>query len=1067
MRSAKPSTREAPHVLVSTIHRQLPIGSRVTVFRRDGQQICGLLSEIGRDHITIEDDRRQVTVLIEAITGWEVTNDNGSRTESTQNQPSTTEIASVPHRDPDGQDVSKVMIEIEARFQAQLDTATIQLNPPAFAGRLPADLNESARVAWGRITDRYREAARINELSAKFGRIQPIIRELETIHAQHPDSTTVHSHLAYLYTLSGDQRARTHYRKAALIANERSHWLNLSAASLSDTAELACYGLRQYFLVTSANENLSAWYVFVRLILQFSVYGALTEYLKVPRTRIVDAEARVLVETGIFLLKTTVDERSAAYLTSQWLAGKSSVNLALQAFQKIDRAPSEQYKGVVSDVDKDFMAHRPRKGKIIPEQGMRYNAARGRQLQPSVGPDMERSRTRRWEQLYREAALANTEGRIHDARALFRTAVKAGGGPQVYEAFFKMEWGTGARTQARSVIRQAIERFPDTVSLFNLYGQSERQIRQYDNAKSVFRQGILRHPENAQLRMGLAQTLVQIGTENSLQEAGHIFLSLDRSGKLHKRDNLYQRFKILQNPHVNRAFEFFQAADMKTGIASQRDGITDIVVDVERVELNESFGLSGSFLVRCFGTHPRPVQLRKLVAYLRTRGPRDELVLQLQTGRQVLLNPTLAFISVPKTNAVHDQVMRIMSDNGAAVIPLDDVFFRNRDDPVQSLQNILTNYLGRRDLYDSTQPVSGRRFFGRERLLVQLGDAVHSGQFVGIYGLRKIGKTSIVYQLRDEQLRRDAVAYVDLQASIVLSTRNCEALYWEIERALYKSLSNTNRSVTDLLSLGKEDRFSGQEGRSQARIIFAEDLRRILDAIAADRAGGVRRLVILLDELEQILPVAGNQGVAGYLEFFGLLRGLAQTEHYRGILSCVVVAANAAISERGYWEGRENPAFALYKSFFIPPLLEDECDTMIRSLGKGMSVYWDREATSAVYSETRGHPFLTRRLCSYIARHQSKRPLQVTKSVVDDSILPFLRDQGNMMEQITELMKTHYPDEARVLEQIALGETPERATDETLRHLLSYHLVSAKDGVYQVTLNLLHRWLRRRAGLRS
>ena len=59
-------------------------------------------------------------------------------------------------------------------------------------------------------------------------------------------------------------------------------------------------------------------------------------------------------------------------------------------------------------------------------------------------------------------------------------------------------------------------------------------------------------------------------------------------------------------------------------------------------------------------------------------------------------------------------------------------------------------------------------------------------------------------------------------------------------------------------------------------------------------------------------------------------------------------------------EGRENPVFALYKSFFIQPLPEDECDAMIRNLGKGMSVYWEREATSAVFSETCGHPFLTR-----------------------------------------------------------------------------------------------------------
>ena len=675
----------------------------------------------------------------------------------------------------------------------------------------------------------------------------------------------------------------------------------------------------------------------------------------------------------------------------------------------------------------------------------------------------------RWEQLYREAALAYTEGRVRDARELFRRSIDASGGPQVYEALFKMEVQAGSRSQARFVIHEAIERFPESVSLFVLYGHRERALQQYDTAAQVFRQGIEHHTDNAQLRMGLAQSLVQLGTEASLREAGQIFGTLEHEGKLHKRDGLYQRFRMLQrSPRVARVFDFFRAAGMNTGITQRTSAsrITDIVVDVEHPELSESFGLSGSFLVRCFHSHPRLVDLKHLTEYLHARGRQDELLLQ--TGRRVVLDPSLAFIAVPNSNAVHDQVMRILSDNQAAVVPLDDSFLQSRDDPVQSIQGILARYLGRRDLYGSTQPVSGRRFFGRERLLVQLADALHSGQFIGIYGLRKIGKTSLVYQLRDEQLRHDAVAYVDLQASIALSAGSCAPLYWEVERALHSRLSDTHHGLADLLTLGKEERFSSlPDGGAHAQVMFAEDLRAFLEAIVAERAGGINRLVILLDELEWILPVAEQRGVDGYLEFFGLLRGLAQTERYRGLLSCVVVAANAAISERGYWEGRENPVFALYKPFFIPPLPENECDAMIRSLGKGMSVYWDPDATAAVFSETGGHPFLARILCSYIARHQDRRPLQVTQRMVDDHIPPFLRDQGNMMEQITELLKTHFPDEARVLQQIALHEEPEVTSDEALRHLLSYRLITAANNGYRVTFNLLHRWLRRRAGLRA
>lgn len=193
-------------------------------------------------------------------------------------------------------------------------------------------------------------------------------------------------------------------------------------------------------------------------------------------------------------------------------------------------------------------------------------------------------------------------------------------------------------------------------------------------------------------------------------------------------------------------------------------------------------------------------------------------------------------------------------------------------------------------------------------MVLHLTDEVQRGQFLGIYGLRKTGKTSLIYQFRDEKLRAEAVAYVDLNGTDALTTGNGAPLYWELERDLYMRLREHQRDAAEFLRLGKMERFSDVLASGVApALLFSEDLRAFLDALGTNRIPGIRRLVIVIDELERLLPVAGQAGIAGYLEFFGLLRGLAQTERYRGLLSSVVVAANAAISERGYWEGRENP----------------------------------------------------------------------------------------------------------------------------------------------------------------
>lgn len=678
--------------------------------------------------------------------------------------------------------------------------------------------------------------------------------------------------------------------------------------------------------------------------------------------------------------------------------------------------------------------------------------------------------TRQAQQYYQKAALARTEGRDGDARKLFRQAIEAGAGIEVYTAFFKMESEKGAKADARRIIQEAIAKFPDHPAFYEMYAQMERRTRNYERAEAIFRAGLQRSPSDFNLNRGLAQTLVQIGTESSFREAGKIFDWLEKKGKLDRNDRLYHRFKALQrSPSANRAYEFFQTIGMRVGIAGRRDlppYITDLVVETNDQTLGEAFGVSGALLIRCFNRKVDPVDILNLSKFLRDIGSQDTL--GLQDGREVVLNPSVAFIVVPSSDSVRDQLMSILGENREAIVPLDDFAFQNNTEPRKILHDLLGQYLGHRDLYASAMPVSGRRFFGRDRLLYQLTDEIHRGQFLGIYGLRKMGKTSLIYQLRDEKLRGEAVAYADLQASHALVTKNCEPLYWELERDLYQRLVNSHPEAAQMLRLGKIERYSDvPQGDGLARLLFAEDLRSFLDALAAGRIFGIKHLVIVLDELERILPITGQSKIEGYLEFFGLLRGLAQTERYRSIISSVVVAANAAVSDRGYWEGRENPVFALYKPVPLPPLSESECREMIVNLGKGMSVYWVDEAIQTIYSETGGHPFLTRTFCSQITKWYPTRPLTVTKEMAHEQITHFIRDEGDKLEQIVELLHTHFPDEERLLETIAFDQTPLDVSDESLRHLLSYSLVCDTASGYTITLNLLRRWLRRRAGIRD
>jgi excisionase family DNA binding protein len=684
--------------------------------------------------------------------------------------------------------------------------------------------------------------------------------------------------------------------------------------------------------------------------------------------------------------------------------------------------------------------------------------------------------TKESQRLYELAALANTEGRYDDARKLFRDAISSGAGIQVYTVFFKMELNHGTRQAAIKIIEHAIKTFPQHAIFHDMYGHMERRARKYLRAVEIFRKGLRLIPGDFNLKKGLAQTLVQIGTEESLTEAGSIFKDLERIGKLNKSDGIYRRFQWLQrNPRANNVYEFFQnIPGTKVGIAGQRDlpsYITDIIVEMSNQEFQESFGVSGGILVRCFQRQATQAQIVNLRDYLSKLSPND--LIGLREGREVVVNRSIAFLAIPNSDVVRDQIMSILSESSEAIIPIDDSVLQttSSEDMLGLLRDLLGQYLGQRDLYNSTGPVygvPGRRFFGRERLLVQLADDINRGQFIGVYGLRKMGKTSLVYQLRDEKLQGDAVAYVDLQSSDAQSTRSCAPLYYELERDLYIRLINREPNAASLLKLGKYKRFSDLPlDSSSISLTFAEDMRVLLDELSESKISSFKRVVIVLDELERILPVSDQGGIQGYLEFFGLIRGLMQTERYRGLLSSVVVAANASISERGYWESRENPVFALYKTVFLPPFSEEECVEMIRTLGQGMSVRWEDEAVKIIFSETGGHPFLTRLFCSRIIQHYRTRPLIVTAEMVRDQIVPFIRSEGSNLEQITELLHRNFPEEEEFLLQIALDEAPDNLPDESLRHLLGYHLIYDEGTSYRISLNLLRRWIRRRAGVKD
>ena len=338
-------------MLSQLIQRQIPIGNKVIFSLKDGHEISGILTEIGRDHVTIDSDGESVTILTEMIGTWRVPKDAKSLP---QEQTSAPKPAPVLLPEPFDQETTKKLLEIEARFQAQQQVSSLQIKAPDFvfpASEIKGKPSANVLTVWNRIKDKYQYAEKVNELSAKFGRIQPLVQELASLAEQFPHSASIKRHLAYLYHLLGNhQESLNLYRTAAIISNNAWDWYNLATKALtSEQDALACYSLGRFFKIIPNIEAIHAWYLYIGLVRKFSDYQTMRDIFQKRATSASEKEIELLLETGIYLLLATGDKLFATDVAQRWIKGDVLQGLVLDAYARLQGQPDETYQKLLSE----------------------------------------------------------------------------------------------------------------------------------------------------------------------------------------------------------------------------------------------------------------------------------------------------------------------------------------------------------------------------------------------------------------------------------------------------------------------------------------------------------------------------------------------------------------------------------------------------------------------------------------------------------------------------------------------------------------------------------------------
>ncbi|HEX5406969.1 MAG TPA: hypothetical protein VFX16_32235 [Pseudonocardiaceae bacterium] len=165
---------------------------------------------------------------------------------------------------------------------------------------------------------------------------------------------------------------------------------------------------------------------------------------------------------------------------------------------------------------------------------------------------------------------------------------------------------------------------------------------------------------------------------------------------------------------------------------------------------------------------------------------------------------------------------------------------------VASLQRRLYS----RDLYDLPTAVTrSEDFFGRKSSITEIAKRLNmGGHHVGLFGLRKIGKTSLLYRLRSvlQGYENNYVASLDLERVDAVNP-SLDYLLWSLGESLLDSNGRQLPSLKNFELFGKHRLFSQVPKEVSIIEFFDYDLRQLLRLTS-------RKVIFMLDEIELLSP---------------------------------------------------------------------------------------------------------------------------------------------------------------------------------------------------------------------
>ncbi|SFP80869.1 Predicted ATPase, AAA+ ATPase superfamily [Geopseudomonas sagittaria] len=373
------------------------------------------------------------------------------------------------------------------------------------------------------------------------------------------------------------------------------------------------------------------------------------------------------------------------------------------------------------------------------------------------------------------------------------------------------------------------------------------------------------------------------------------------------------------------------------------------------------------------------------------------------------------------------------------------------------LYKILSGSLWRRDFFAESEPVRDpSEFFGREVIVNELHAKIIFGSPIAIFGLRKIGKSSVLGRL--ENLIEQDDSSISVTASLIgNSTRLKSGRWWDAAQdaisawqlKLQRLAAKLGSKVHPKAERLRKSIEKKEAGTRNLAIAFERDIISLLKAAKALKNETDRdsvQLVLFLDECDHFYPHLTDSGHwrTDFFDFWNALQGIKRSLESPEELVYVLGGVNPSGVEQGSLLGQANPLYETQR-IYLGPMTKPEADSLLIGLGRRMGLDFDPTALEASYNFVGGHPLLIRRLGSAVHENALNRAerIKVTARDVDRAFKKKKRDLFNQVAWFLEHLARVAPDEERLLRDIAQGGSKTYSDlwgDDIFRETYAYHL---------------------------